>query len=610
MIINHLNFRLTPLSLPGGRSRILERFGALTVANEEQRIERILAAARTFLAGTSLVAIWLDPTQPAQYATYAYGLMGFYVLYSLLIQFLVLFRNPPMPTFRLAVHSVDILWPALMSLVTTGPNSPFFIYNVFVLSAAAYRWGLRETLATAGVAITLYTSEGLLAFFARGAVPSFLGENFELNRLLLRGLNLLILGYLLGYLGEEERLLRAEASATARITGRIQASVGLRAALQNVMNELCLIFGAAQILLVLQELGTGRQFLWHGRRQGVGQPLSLLAAEPPAADRARYVFDAPAGAWHAILRTSSDRRNTLDLVALDQAGRRQRDAVWAPPQEFLETYPFRQMLGASLAYGDEWSGSMLLLDPKLKTTRQAAVSFLQALVRSVGPALYNVYLTSHLRLRAGAVERARVARELHDGVIQSMISLEMQMDVLRRQEGASPEHVAAELQRIQLLMRQEVLNLRELMQQMTPVHVAPKHLVEFLAYTVDKFRRDSGISATFTSALQEVALPPRVCTEVARILQEALANIRKHSGAHNVLVRLDSAGGLCKLIVDDDGRGFDFTGHLSQDDLDIARRGPMVIKERVRSINGTLSIDSNPGGGARLEITFPQKTDA
>jgi signal transduction histidine kinase len=62
------------------------------------------------------------------------------------------------------------------------------------------------------------------------------------------------------------------------------------------------------------------------------------------------------------------------------------------------------------------------------------------------------------------------------------------------------------------------------------------------------------------------------------------------------------------LVVDDDGHGFDFSGHLKHDDLEIARRGPMVIKERVRSINGELTIDSVPEQGARLEITIPQKS--
>ncbi len=598
------------MSLLAGRSRFQERFGALIVSSEQQRIERILAAARSFLAITSLIAIWLDPNQPPQYATFGYGLMGLYVVHSVTIQVLVLVRDRSTPAFRITIHAVDILWPTLISMVTTGPNSPFFLYNVFVLSAAAYRWGLRETLATAGAAIALSSSEAFLAPSAQGAIPLYIAEEFEFNRLLMRGLNLLILGFLLGYLGEEQKLLRAEASATARITGRIQAGVGLRAALKYVLNELCRMFGSPHALVILNETTTGRVFFWEARTAGKDEAVAVSSSELVAAERSKYVFDAPGQAWHADLHKESGERRALDLLALDETGKRVRRAVWSPPAAFLEAYPFRRALGASLAYGQEWSGYMLLLDPNPNSSRHAAVGFLLGLSRYVGPALYNIYLTGRLRSRAGAVERARVARQLHDGVIQSLISLEMQIDVLRRHEGVTSDHVAAELQRIQLLLRQEVLTLRELMQQMTPVNIAPKQLLDFLAYTVDKFRRDTGIAATFTSILEEVTLPPRVSTEVARILQEALANIRKHSGARNVLVRFEAARGNWKLIVDDDGRGFDFSGRLSQDELDMARRGPMVIKERVRSIDGELAIVSVPGGGARLEITFPQKTDA
>ena len=58
---------------------------------------------------------------------------------------------------------------------------------------------------------------------------------------------------------------------------------------------------------------------------------------------------------------------------------------------------------------------------------------MQELVRQVGPAVYNVYLLRRLRMRAGALERARFARELHDGAVQSLIAVEMQVDVLKRQ---------------------------------------------------------------------------------------------------------------------------------------------------------------------------------
>ncbi len=209
--------------------------------------------------------------------------------------------------------------------------------------------------------------------------------------------------------------------------------------------------------------------------------------------------------------------------------------------------------------------------------------------------------------KAKAMDRALVARELHDGAIQSLIGLEVQVDVLRREAGTQAPAMAGELGRIQQLLRQEVLNLRELMRQMRPLDLDPRQLLDFLAESVDKFRRETGISASFVSDLREISLPPRICTELARIAQEALVNVRKHSGAANVILRLSLEEGAGRLVVDDDGRGFDFSGRLSQEELDAARKGPVIIKERVRAIGGELSIESAPGRGAQLEIRFPHE---
>ena len=209
-------------------------------------------------------------------------------------------------------------------------------------------------------------------------------------------------------------------------------------------------------------------------------------------------------------------------------------------------------------------------------------------------------------LKAKAMDRALVARELHDGAIQSLIGMEVQIDVLRRRATDQPA-MAEELSRIQTMLRREVLNLRELMRQMKPLDLDPRQLLDFLAESVDKFRREAGISASFVSDLREISLSPRLCAEIARIAQEALVNVRKHSGASNVIVRLTLENEEGRLVVDDDGRGFDFSGRLSQEELDAARKGPVIIKERVRSIGGSLAIESAPGRGARLEITFPNE---
>jgi signal transduction histidine kinase len=82
--------------------------------------------------------------------------------------------------------------------------------------------------------------------------------------------------------------------------------------------------------------------------------------------------------------------------------------------------------------------------------------------------------------------------------------------------------------------------------------------------------------------------------------------VRKHSRARHALVRLGSGPTQWSLTMEDDGKGFPFSGRLTQDDLDQMGKGPMIIKERVRLIAGALTIESNPGAGTRLEIKVPK----
>jgi signal transduction histidine kinase len=210
-----------------------------------------------------------------------------------------------------------------------------------------------------------------------------------------------------------------------------------------------------------------------------------------------------------------------------------------------------------------------------------------------------------LRRRALAAERARFARELHDGAVQSLIAMEMQVDVVRRQAEAN-RPIDGELGRIQGLLREEVLKLRELMQQMKAIDVDAQRLLGVLKDTVERFQRETGINARFVTDLDELDMPQRVCREVLRIVQEGLVNVRKHSGARHALVRLASSEEKWTLTVEDDGKGFAFAGRYNQDQMEEAGKGPMIIKERVSLIAGELTVESNPGQGTRLEITVPR----
>src|SRR5258706_1975100 len=103
------------------------------------------------------------------------------------------------------------------------------------------------------------------------------------------------------------------------------------------------------------------------------------------------------------------------------------------------------MVSVALVFGTEWSGRVFLFDPQRMGEPEEELRFLQEFAQQVGPAIYNVYLMRRLRERAGALERARLACELHYRAIQSLIALGMQLDLLRRQSATNAPVVHAEL---------------------------------------------------------------------------------------------------------------------------------------------------------------------
>jgi signal transduction histidine kinase len=231
-------------------------------------------------------------------------------------------------------------------------------------------------------------------------------------------------------------------------------------------------------------------------------------------------------------------------------------------------------------------------------------------------AVHNVYMLHRLQSRTAAIERANLARELHDGLIQSLIAAEIIAHSARRRVGTTSMIAAAELARVQDVLHQEVLGARDLMQRIKPLHVEPEDLLDFVAERVRKFESDSGIKAAFITNVHHAALPSRTCTELVRIVQEALSNVRKHSGALTVSVCLQEEATYWSLVVKDDGRGMEGLGAESQEQGArregpparafrplIGQSGPMVIRECVRLIGGELVVRSERG--LCLEITIP-----
>lgn len=607
---------VTSFSHMSPRFRALWRFRAPLSADEIRRTERYLATARVALSIAAVFTIWMEPVRQMVYSPWMYRLLTLYFVHGVVVMVLLRLRPQSTRAFRLVVHSADILWPVLISMFTVVQRGPFFLFFVFVMVAAAYRWGLWETVSTAIAAVLLLWTESLAMHEGLGrAIDSGLRavrlpglgmsvRELDPQQLFMSSFYLMVLGLLLGYMAENQKKVRAERAVITRVLSSTRVEAGLTGTMQQILCELLSIYGARRVIIASQETNSYRVFLAEVNR-GTERTDTLRWREGLPESQALYLFESGADAIYAAATAGG-----FQTVVLDQAGNRLRDSDVQFLTGLGQVETFETLLSVAYVFGREWSGRLFLFDPQMMGQPEEELRFLQEFAQQVGPAVYNVYLMRRLRERAGAVERARFARELHDGAIQSLIAVEMQLDVLRRQSGTQAPVVNAELGRIQKLLREEVLKLRELMQAMKSFEVNADRLLGFVSDTVERFRRETGISAEFVSELEKVELPQKVCRELARIVQESLVNVRKHSGARNVLVRLAKRGGSLLLTVEDDGRGFAFSGRLADSQLEATGKGPAVIRERVRLLAGELTIESNPGHGARLEVRIPpaQKT--
>jgi signal transduction histidine kinase len=210
--------------------------------------------------------------------------------------------------------------------------------------------------------------------------------------------------------------------------------------------------------------------------------------------------------------------------------------------------------------------------------------------------------------RQGAIlaERDRIARELHDSLAQVLGSTHLRLRAqLARPDLADRPKVAAELQDLAEIteeayrdVREAILGLREASRS--------RGLVESLDAFLEKYSHQSGVKASLETTLDhEPDLPTRTEIQVIRVIQEALANVRKHARATHAKVRVsaDAPGEGLTIVIEDDGRGFDPSTTTVHRD---GGYGLQTMRERMELAGGTLRVDSAPGRGTRVVAILPE----
>lgn len=209
--------------------------------------------------------------------------------------------------------------------------------------------------------------------------------------------------------------------------------------------------------------------------------------------------------------------------------------------------------------------------------------------------------------KAVAAERSRVARDLHDGLLQSLTGAGLQIDAARRlidDNPADAKQILRDVQDVLVVDQNELRYLIEsLRQSSTSRAVDLKSEVRFNAL-VAMVRRQWGAEVDFRLPSLGSSVGKSERREIHRLLREAVFNAAKHSGATRITVEGEIEGGLLRLRVRNDGRGFSFRGRHDLAALNEMQVGPTTLKERVAHLGGTLVIDSHDHG-SEVEIRLP-----
>jgi len=550
-------------------------------AAELRHLERQIILARPiFLVMAKLDLLILNPAPPTT------ALIAFLVVYSLLAIGLVaqeLFAprgQKPLPLI------VDVIFLGIFLVITPSLVAFWYLF-LFVALAAGLRRGIRRAIPLIGgvtLALLLKTAITETAHWRE----MFFWVAFSAGTF--------AAGVGIAFLGSRQRRQAAEHEYLTRMASALRVDLGLAESVRQLLSELLEALECEQAMLAFQDRELARIFLWKLKRGDAGKliPANVLANRADS-----FFLDHPdlSICWNSFVAAG-------DGFAWNRHTGERLTEIPRLPGPMQQEWAARSLLSVAMEFSGRPDARLMVLNGR-ERFRLDDLRWLERIARHMGPVVENVFRLRYLRARTVEAERGRISHDLHDGILQTLLGLNLQLEVLRRRIAESGPDTAAELVKIQQTLQSESQELRRMVNDMRPARVGSADLHEIMRSFGERFRSESKIALELLLDSVGAEASDRICREVFQIYREALHNIKKHAGATHVVVKLWQDEAKVCLMVDDNGKGFSFAGRFTSDELDRLRLGPISIKERTRSMGGVLTVESNPGHGARLTVEVP-----
>ena len=260
------------------------------------------------------------------------------------------------------------------------------------------------------------------------------------------------------------------------------------------------------------------------------------------------------------------------------------------------------MLIVPLQYRDRTLGTYNLYVPQanLQPMQELEELFI-SIGRHLGMAIEKARLDREAQFLSIVEERTSIAGELHDSLAQTLVSIGFQVRILKEVlEQKDAGDWTPQMQRIERTLEDANREVRNLIAHFRG-SIDRHGLLPSIKQAVDKFRVDSGMQIFLQEEWPDRELPANYEIQVLRVVQEALSNIRRHSQANTVRVMLSGDANSYRVLIEDDGIGIETDEAAAPED---GHFGLQILHERAKRIGGEVSIESEPGEGTRVVLTF------
>ncbi len=578
-------------SFPLHRPRGLRRGAPLEAFSQT---ENIIALCRVLLAATTLAVVVADPRQPSFRPYLGLVVLGSYVGFSLLVFLLVRWGHVPARPARAWLVAADIAWIAAITLFTERGATPFFLLNTFVICSVSVRWGLR---ASAPITVLLALLYPAIVFAAGRWIDA---EAFPLARAhWFRPIYLLALGYLIGYLGEHERRSKQKLRFMLDLTTAFRRHRAPGWSIARLMRWALAYFGAQRGVLVLRDPESGKYFTWEMRRADGNLRLGLRITETdpfpmPFAEPAEGFLANDLAPGHATalcydVVSGAMQRRTIPADAALPAADATQAILMAPV--LLQ----RQLRGRAL----------LVREHGAKFTRDD-LEFLMLLVGQASAGVENVRLQQKAEEVAVLEERGRIARDLHDGFIQSLAGIDLRVEACKLLLQRDATRVPRELEELHQAVDRGYREVRHYLTVLRGTGSQAHDLCATLDHLAAEFSLRERLRVHLARPPANPGLPAATSYEVTQIVREALRNAVRHGRATQAVVKIATGPSHLYVVVRDNGCGFKAgNGSIDADGFVAPTAAPWSIRERAAAVGASLRIWSRPGRGVEISLMLP-----